>query len=297
MKKRNEVLPKSPKTCQEIIDAYNDETVMRKYGTTLQNGEDQDHLTSKSFFKHAHNAKSFSYVVFGSENIIQSIKNQIPVDKRKFLLDATFKVCPYGPFNQLLIIHIEHLNEVTFLSFIYCLIDFMFIIHMQNLFFFQTTPFLFILMSRKTKRAYAHVFKYIRDNLIELEGASIMSDFEIAMRRALKEVFPNTKLMSCWFHFTQAAKKRAMQSPQLIPYLLQCEEARAIYYKLLSLPLLPAHSIVDEFKKLKIIALANHRKYFADFINYYEKQWIKKVRYFFCHAFINFFWNFFFFSK
>lgn len=288
MKKRNEVLPKSPKTCQEIIDAYKDENVMRKYGTTLQNGEDQDQLTSKSFFKHAHNAKSFSYVVFGSDNIIQSIKTRIPVENRKFLLDATFKVCPYGPFNQLLIIHIEHLNEVTFLFFIYCLIAVMFITQLQNL-FSQTTPFLFILMSRKTKRAYAHVFKYIRDNLIELEGASIMSDFEIAMRRALKEVFPNTKLISCWFHFTQAAKKRAMQTPQLIPYLLQSEEARAIYYKLLSLPLLPAHSILDEFKKLKIIALANHRKYFADFINYYEKQWIKKVGYFFCHTFNKFF--------
>lgn len=132
-------------------------------------------------------------------------------------------------------------------------------------------------MSRKTKRAYAHVFNYIKNNLINLGGTSIMSDFEIAMRRVLKEVFPDTQLKSCWFHFTQAAKKRAMQSPQLIPYLLKTEEAREIYYKLLSLPLLPAANILDEFKKSKILALANHRKHFSDFIKYYENQWIRKV--------------------
>lgn len=133
-------------------------------------------------------------------------------------------------------------------------------------------------MSKKTKRAYQHVFNYIKENLIDLEGESIMSDFEIAMRRALKEVFPETKLLSCWFHFTQAAKKRAMQSPQLIPYLLRNKEAREIYVKLLSLPLLPWYDIDEEFKKLKIVALANHRNFYLDFINYYERQWIKKVK-------------------
>lgn len=133
-------------------------------------------------------------------------------------------------------------------------------------------------MSKKTKRAYQHVFNYIKENLIDLEGESIMSDFEIAMRRALKEVFPETKLLSCWFHFTQAAKKRAMKSPQLIPYLLRNKEAREIYVKLLSLPLLPWYDIDEEFKKLKIVALANHRNFYLDFINYYERQWIKKVK-------------------
>lgn len=115
--------------------------------------------------------------------------------------------------------------------------------------------------------------------MIDLTGESIMSDFELAMRRAIKEIFPQTKQLTCWFHFCQAAKKRAMQRPQLVQHLLYGDnfEAKSIYYKLLSLPLLPAKDIVNEFKKLKILALANHRKYFAYFIEYFERQWIKKV--------------------
>lgn len=111
MKKSNSTLPVSPVSCEEIIKAYENEDVKKNYGMTLQNGEDVDKLESKPFFKYAHNGKSFSYVVFSSDNIIESIP-RIPVQRRKFLLDATFKVCPFGPYNQLLIIHIEHLNEV-----------------------------------------------------------------------------------------------------------------------------------------------------------------------------------------
>lgn len=110
---------------------------------------------------------------------------------------------------------------------------------MSNLNILQTIPFLYVLWSRKTRRAY--------------------------------------ELNCSWFHFTQAAKKRAMQTPQLVPYLLQNKNAREIYYKLLSLPLLPAKDIVPQFRKLKVLALANNRAIFVDFIKYYENQWIKRV--------------------
>lgn len=139
----------------------------------------------------------------------------------------------------------------------------------------QTTPFLFILMSRKTRRAYEHLFNYLKKNIIDLgNGSSIMTDFECAMRNALRSVFPQIELNCCWFHFTQAAKKRAMQTPQLMPHLLKNEKAREIYYKLLSLPLLPANDIVPQFQRLKILALSNNRNVFKDFIKYYENQWM-----------------------
>lgn len=70
-----------------------------------------------------------------------------------------------------------------------------------------------------------------------------------------------------------------MQTPQLIPYLLQNKDAREIYYKLLSLPLLPAVDIIPQFRVSKVLALARHKTVFADFIKYYENQWIKRVCY------------------
>lgn len=133
-------------------------------------------------------------------------------------------------------------------------------------------------MSRKTRTSYEHLFKYIKKNVIDLGNSiSIMTDFEVAMRNALRAIFPAPKLLCCWFHFCQAAKKRAMQTSQLYPYLHLHKDARAIYCKLLSLPLLPACDIRPQFIKLKILALAKHRTIFADFIKYYENQWIIKV--------------------
>lgn len=142
---------------------------------------------------------------------------------------------------------------------------------------FQTIPFIFVLMSRKTTKAYHHVFKYIQNKIFDMACFSFTTDFERAMRNALRSIYPNSKFILCWFHFTQAAKKRAMQTPQLIPYIRQNREAEEIYYKLLSLPLLPAHHIKNEFQRLKVIARARHRTVFADFLNYYEQQWIIKV--------------------
>lgn len=132
-------------------------------------------------------------------------------------------------------------------------------------------------MSRKTTEAYTHLFTYIRDNILDMQCHSITTDFELAMRNALFSLYPNVKYRLCWFHFTQAAKKRAMQTAQFYPYIRKNREAEMIYYKLLSLPLLPAHLILAEFSKLKVIARARHRAIFTDFLAYYENQWLKKV--------------------
>lgn len=132
-------------------------------------------------------------------------------------------------------------------------------------------------MSRKTQRCYAHVFKYIKEHILDMHGQSIMTDFEIPMRNGLSELYPETTLLTCWFHFTQAVKKRAMQTTQFYPYIRTHEDAAAIYYKLMSLPLLPPNLIMEQFQKLKVLARSKHRSIFAEFLEYYEKQWMIKV--------------------
>lgn len=129
-------------------------------------------------------------------------------------------------------------------------------------------------MSRKTQKSYCHVFKYIKENLLDMECQSFTMDFEKAVRKALKQLYPNAKQILCWFHFCQAVKKRAMQNPQFYSYIRANKEAEEIYYKLLSLPLLPANLIIEQFQRLKVIALARHRVNFAALIAYYEYQWI-----------------------
>lgn len=121
------------------------------------------------FYRGVYRSDAFSYCVFASEAIIRMIDANIEVQRRNYLLDATFKVCPLGEFNQFLIIHIEYMqavsdNEITIFFF-----DFI-NLHPFHVFIFvsiQTIPFIFALMSRKTEACYQHLFEYINANVFQ----------------------------------------------------------------------------------------------------------------------------------
>lgn len=142
----------------------------------------------------------------------------------------------------------------------------------------QTFPFIFVLMTRKTEVCYQHIFMYIEGNVFSLRCFSMMTDFELAMRNALKSVYPDVIFFTCWFHLVQAVKKFASKLNLLVKLLKQNEEALKIYKKMLALPLLPANHIADVFHKLKTVALSKFNKQFRSFFAYYERQWIQKVR-------------------
>lgn len=47
-----------------------------------------------------------------SETIIDLIKKNIDPDRRKYMLDGTFKIVPIGVFKQLLILYVEYHDAV-----------------------------------------------------------------------------------------------------------------------------------------------------------------------------------------
>lgn len=140
-------------------------------------------------------------------------------------------------------------------------------------------------MSRRTEVAYSHLFRYIHNNICSLEGISFITDYEIAMRTAIRHLYPNSKFLACWFHFCQAAQRRVSKLPGLAKLIKKDEKARKIYKKFLALPLLPADEIVAAFERIKTEALTQFGKLFHPFLKYFEKQWIKKVN---CAFFVNF---------
>lgn len=109
-------------------------------------------------------------------------------------------------------------------------------------------------------------------------GHSIMTDFEKAMRNGIRHVYPTIKMYTCWFHFCQAAKRKASQLMNLVHYIKTNSNIESAYYKLLSLPLLPAKDIVSCFQMVK--SQVADEKVFKPFIKYFENQWIKKVNFF-----------------
>lgn len=110
-----------------------------------------------------------------------------------------------------------------------------------------------------------------------------MTDYESALRIAFLHVVPDAQITSCFFHFKQAVKKNARKHGTLMKFIKSNSEARALYYKLMSLPLLPAQHIEESFNKLKefcaeLQVRESQDAIFDRFLQYYYNQWIRGTR-------------------
>lgn len=108
-KARRKGLPSNVTTSKEILDAFEIPYVKEMYGSTLRSNEAE----KSTFFKHAYECADFSFCVFSSDDIVKYIEANVPVSERKIFSDATFKVCPFGQFKQLLIVFCELLGYVS----------------------------------------------------------------------------------------------------------------------------------------------------------------------------------------
>lgn len=101
-----------PKTSEEIQKSFENPDVMENFGFTIR----QQNPTR--FYKTLVIQNNYKFCVFASDEIIELIKSNIAEDQRDYMMDATFKVCPYGDFNQLLIIYIAYCGEVSAIYYI-----------------------------------------------------------------------------------------------------------------------------------------------------------------------------------
>lgn len=134
-----------------------------------------------------------------------------------------------------------------------------------------------MLTSNRTAECYRAIFDYIEQNVFELQPASFMTDWEIGLRSALKQSYPNAVIRGCWWHFRRAVHKKCVNFG--FHYLLKTNpDARMIKQQLMSLPLLPPDKFEEGYACVKSRAaelqLSNQMlKLFA----YFESYWIAEV--------------------
>ena len=130
-------------------------------------------------------------------------------------------------------------------------------------------------MENKRKESYKEIFKYFKNEL-NLHFNEAMLDFELGLKNALKEVFQDIKLMSCWFHFAQAVTRKLQHMPASIRFRYDIKELIA---KLLSLPLLPASKIYEAYQTIKkeILLTESENVTFRKFFLYFESFWLYKI--------------------
>lgn len=130
-------------------------------------------------------------------------------------------------------------------------------------------------MSNRTTEAYTSVYDYIHKNILPLNARGIITDFELALRNGLRSVVPATPLYGCWFHHCQALRRRVAADPKLLSLVRKDKNAGEIYRTFQCMALLPQDKIEPFFDQFAYETLQKLPE-FAKFIEYYDKQWIKK---------------------
>lgn len=131
-------------------------------------------------------------------------------------------------------------------------------------------------MTRKTQAAYEHALRYVHENVFSLQCGAMITDYECAMRQAIRKVVPNIKLLGCWFHYAQAIRRKVASISDLFDLIRTTEKARDIYYKIICLALLPHDRIERAFNEIALEAL-QLSKAFTPLIKYFQKQWLERV--------------------
>lgn len=241
---RKQKYGKAPINCEEIKREFEKPEIFEYLGRSR-------HRERGIFFNTVQFGDGFENCIFSSEKCIALIKENVTIEDRFFIMDATFRITARGIFMQSLIIHAQFGNK--------------------------TFPIVFVLMSRKTTNAYYSVLKYVHENLIPLVGSGIIIDFEKAERLAISRLNTGIVIYGCWFHFCQALRRKLASLGELFELVRMNDEAKTIFSQFQCLALLPADMIEDAFKKLSKKAL-KISLLFAQFIDYFDKEWIKIVK-------------------
>lgn len=101
---------RSPTNCEEIITAFQNQSIMDDLGTSL-------HRSGGMIYNYTHTQKEFSYCILSSPRSIELITSELDPKDMLYLIDGTFRITPMCKvFKQVLIIHAQFGIKVSLRS-------------------------------------------------------------------------------------------------------------------------------------------------------------------------------------
>jgi len=145
----------------------------------------------------------------------------------------------------------------------------------------EALPLVWALLPNKTQSTYIEVFTTIRSGLVNAYGdvgcnKTFLIDFELAEINGLRQVFPQSIVKSCSFHFRQALYRRVQAEGLAQEYENVDSEIRRWVRRIMSLTSLPtfAASLIWSWLRLPpVCEPATYVKVQA-FSDYVERTWI-----------------------
>lgn len=98
-----------------------------------------------------------------------------------------------------------------------------------------------------------------------------MTDYEAAVRKAVKQQFPDSRISGCFFHYVQAIQKASKRFG--LRNKSDGEEFKAAINKTSALALLPNEFVADGFESISKSVKGSSR--WDRFIVYWHRQWAK----------------------
>ncbi|KAG0439352.1 hypothetical protein DMUE_2486 [Dictyocoela muelleri] len=124
----------------------------------------------------------------------------------------------------------------------------------------EIMPFAYFLMKNKSKNGYLKGFKFVAEKL-KKHPEYITIDFEMSSFSGLNDIFPNTKIQGCFFHFNQILFRNIQKMGLTVEYQRN-SFLREAYRMIISLSCVP----IEEFEKQ--VELLD--KYFISNMKYHE---------------------------
>ena len=143
-------------------------------------------------------------------------------------------------------------------------------------------PLVWALLPNKSKRTYVELFTCIRNAFAEKFNDSarrrlFLTDFEIAAIDAVKEVFPESSIKGCTFHFRQALMRRVADLGLRPEYSSENTVVKDWIRQIMGLTLLPTVFLPAAWSMLKqppTFADSDLMSKLVAFSNYFEKTWM-----------------------
>jgi len=133
-------------------------------------------------------------------------------------IDGTFKTVPAAPADL-----------KSFLTF-------------QVVFKSVSFPMVYVLLRSRTEETYITLFNIVRQILpLNYNLIRFVTDFERGLMNAVQQVFPESRLGCCWFHYTQTIVRYChRKSNGVLDLVKRNPEAARVFRMVLALPHLPA---------------------------------------------------------